>query len=288
MRVCEILRYFFWPLAQIAGAARIRLSHNHLGPGIWEFAWGKKFTTTKLRQSVCQNLAPSPVLEPFVDKLPRLKAIHIHNRKQLTLGAYKITQKLHRDLPPTPLYAFGASRDTASYPGPTLEARRGVESYVRFENHIHDRQHMLRVDKTLMWANPQTSSDDNDDSGGGVPIVPHLHGGEVESSSDGYPDAWFTATGGGEALHGPAYRTQNYTYANSQPATMLCKRHMLDPVSESRDPKTITTGSRWCFLKQDPIRLWKWIHQTESEEGDGAGLVSSFDVGFSAGSRKNL
>ncbi|CAK9271596.1 unnamed protein product [Sphagnum jensenii] len=188
----------------------------------WEFAWGKKFTTTKLRQSVCQNLAPSPVLEPFVDKLPRLKAIHIHNRKQLTLGAYKITQKLHRDLPPTPLYAFGTSRDTASYPGPTLEARRGVESYVRFENHIHDRQHMLRVDKTLMWANPQTSSDDNDDSGGGVPIVPHLHGGEVESSSDGYPDAWFTATGGrGVALHGPAYRTQNYTYANSQPATML-------------------------------------------------------------------
>ncbi len=131
-------------------------------------------------------------------------------------------QKLHRDLPPTPLYAFGTSRDTASYPGPTLEARRGVESYVRFENHIHDRQHMLRVDKTLMWANPQTSSDDNDDSGGGVPIVPHLHGGEVESSSDGYPDAWFTATGGrGVALHGPAYRTQNYTYANSQPATML-------------------------------------------------------------------
>ncbi|CAK9222741.1 unnamed protein product [Sphagnum troendelagicum] len=188
----------------------------------WEFAWGKKFTTTKLRQSVCQNLAPSPVLEPFVDKLPRLKAIHIHNRKQLTLGAYKITQKLHRDLPPTPLYAFGTSRDTASYPGPTLEARRGVESYVRFENHIHDRQHMLRVDKTLMWANPQTSSDYNNDSGGGVPIVPHLHGGEVESSSDGYPDAWFTATGGGgEALHGPAYRTQNYTYANSQPATML-------------------------------------------------------------------
>jgi hypothetical protein len=25
---------FFWPLAQIPGAARIRLSHNHLGPQI--------------------------------------------------------------------------------------------------------------------------------------------------------------------------------------------------------------------------------------------------------------
>jgi hypothetical protein len=62
---------------------------------------------------------------------------------------------------------------------------------------------------------------------------------------------------------------------------------MLDPYSESRDPKTITTRSGWCFLKHDPIHLWKWIHQAESEEEDGAGLVSSCDIGFSAGSRKN-
>jgi hypothetical protein len=34
VRVCEILRYFFWPLAQIPGTARIRLSDNHLGSQI--------------------------------------------------------------------------------------------------------------------------------------------------------------------------------------------------------------------------------------------------------------
>jgi len=27
---------------------------------------------------------------------------------------------------------------------------------------------------------------------GPVPVVPHLHGGEVASESDGGPDAWFT------------------------------------------------------------------------------------------------
>jgi hypothetical protein len=34
VRACEILRCFFWPLAQIPGVAQIRLSHNHLGPQI--------------------------------------------------------------------------------------------------------------------------------------------------------------------------------------------------------------------------------------------------------------
>lgn len=42
--------------------------------------------------SVCQNLAPSPALEQFVDELPKLKSIRIKNGKQLTLGVFKITQ----------------------------------------------------------------------------------------------------------------------------------------------------------------------------------------------------
>jgi spore coat protein A len=158
--------------------------------------------------SVCQNLVPSPRLEQFVDELPRLKTILVNNRKQVTLGAYKIKQKLHRDLAPTPLYAFGTSRGTATYPGPTLQARAWQESYVRFENHIHDEEPMFTVDRTVSWANPKR---------GGVPIVTHLHGAETESISDGNPDAWFTAKG----EYGSAYITQNYTYANSQFPTLL-------------------------------------------------------------------
>lgn len=42
--------------------------------------------------SLCQELAPSPSLEQFVDKLPILKKIRISDGKQLTLGAYKIQQ----------------------------------------------------------------------------------------------------------------------------------------------------------------------------------------------------
>ncbi len=42
--------------------------------------------------SVCQNLVPSPRLEQFVDELPRLKTILFNNRKQVTLGAYKLKQ----------------------------------------------------------------------------------------------------------------------------------------------------------------------------------------------------
>lgn len=42
--------------------------------------------------SICQDLAPSPLLEQFVDKLPILKKIRISHGKQLTLGAYKIQQ----------------------------------------------------------------------------------------------------------------------------------------------------------------------------------------------------
>ncbi|CAM6051120.1 unnamed protein product [Sphagnum compactum] len=158
--------------------------------------------------SVCQNLVPSPRLEQFVDELPRLKTILVNNRKQVTLGAYKIKQKLHRDLAPTPLYAFGTSRGTATYPGPTLRARAWQESYVRFENHIHHEEPMFTVDRTVSWANPKR---------GGVPTVTHLHGAETESISDGNPDAWFTAKG----EYGPAYITQNYTYANSQFPTLL-------------------------------------------------------------------
>ena len=85
---------------------------------------------------------------------------------------------------------------------------QNVPSHVRWENHITDSKHMLAIDESVMWADPHS---------GGVPIVTHVHGAEVQSSSDGHPDAWFTAAGD----HGRTYTTQNYTYPNSQPATML-------------------------------------------------------------------
>ena len=117
-------------------------------------------------------------------------------------------QKLHRDLAPTTLYAYGQSAATASFPGPTLEASQGTASNLNYENHIPDATHFLPLDRTIHWANPTL---------GGVPTVTHLHGAEVQSFFDGHPDAWFTQYN----EHGRAYSTQSYTYPNTQSTTML-------------------------------------------------------------------
>ncbi len=52
----------------------------------------------------------------------------------------------------------------------------------------------------------------------GVPIVTHLHGGHVESESDGEPEAWFTPE---FAERGPTFVKQVYRYDNDQEAGTL-------------------------------------------------------------------
>ncbi|BFI42522.1 hypothetical protein MPTK2_8g90160P [Marchantia polymorpha subsp. ruderalis] len=134
--------------------------------------------------SRCGNLTPSPTLTPFVQPLPIPVEIDISTGSQLTLGAYKISQSVHPDLPNTTFYGYGTSQDTATSPGPTLNARRNVASFIRFENHITDAEHILTVDKTLHRATP---------ANGGVPMSVHLHGADAEGKFDGHPEAWFTA-----------------------------------------------------------------------------------------------
>ncbi|KAG6548827.1 hypothetical protein Mapa_009588 [Marchantia paleacea] len=158
--------------------------------------------------SVCLALQPSPALTPFVDELPIPPVINVSNGTRLVLGAYKISQKLHRDLPPTTLYAYGTSQASATFPGPTLVARKYKTTSVRWENHINDTEHMFTVDRTIHWADPPN---------GGVPMVVHLHGSETRSDSDGHPDAWFTAAGD----VGPTFTSQNYVYPNDQEEALL-------------------------------------------------------------------
>lgn len=84
------------------------------------------------------------------------------------------------------------------------------------------------MDPTLHWADPNNMGMPMPPfppfppgfplAQGPVPVVPHLHGGETESASDGYPDAWFTA---GENLTGPAFVKSRYHYANQQEPTTL-------------------------------------------------------------------
>src|SRR5262245_2509927 len=85
-------------------------------------------------------------------------------------------QKLHRDLPPTPLWGYNGS-----YPGPTFETKRGTPIAVHWVNNL-PRRHFLPIDPTL-HGDEQTPQ---------VRTVVHVHGAKVLPDSDGYPEAWFT------------------------------------------------------------------------------------------------
>ena len=159
-------------------------------------------------------LDPNSLIK-FVDPLPAPAKLTGTN---LTIGMYPVSQKLHRDLPLTSLWGYGTSQATATYPGPTIEARRGVPTNVNWLNKL-PLTHFLPVDTTLHWANPPGWP------GNGIPAVVHLHGGEVEPQSDGHPDAWYTRD---FLIKGPGWKKSNYRYVNEQPpATLWYHDHAL-------------------------------------------------------------
>lgn len=88
-----------------------------------------------------------------------------------------------------------------STPGPTFEAVRNVPINVQWINNL-----------TNTMPKP-------------VPIVTHLHGGEVRSDSDGGPNSWFTV---GEGTKGPDFLKSCYIYPNGQePTTLWYHDHVL-------------------------------------------------------------
>ena len=96
------------------------------------------------------------------------------------------TQKLHRDLAPTPVYGYssGGPGAAVTYPGPTIEARSNVPIQVRWENRL-PRCHLLPLDPTL--AEPDAAACELLRTQSRA--VTHLHGGRTEAQSDGHPEA---------------------------------------------------------------------------------------------------
>ena len=85
-----------------------------------------------------------------------------------------------------------------------------------------------------------------------VPLVTHVHGGEVMSDYDGGPEQWFTQTG----LHGPDYRSlpgapangATYEYLNTQqPATIWYHDHALGVTRIN-----VMSGLAGFYLVRDP------------------------------------
>ena len=153
-------------------------------------------------------------LTKYMDPLPVPGAMPMAGPNYYEIGAWQIQQQLHSQLPPTTVYGYGTSQATASYPGATIVARKGVPISIRWTNHL-PATHLLdyAIDPTIPKAHTTT----------GVPITTHVHGAEVEPESDGGPLTWFTA---GFAETGHDWKKQVLTYANNQlPATIWYHDH---------------------------------------------------------------
>src|SRR5215472_11752963 len=129
------------------------------------------------------------------------------------------------------LWGYGVDSTPPSWPGTSVEARRGCPVDVNYINNLPlaaSRSHvepLLTIDQTLHWADPLNAGNSFKPYAGPIPGVVHLHGAEVLSNFDGVPEAWFTPDG----RHGRGYNTFQstaanaavYHYPNTQPATTL-------------------------------------------------------------------
>jgi FtsP/CotA-like multicopper oxidase with cupredoxin domain len=157
-----------------------------------------------------------------------------------TIGVTQFMQQmLPPGLPQTTLWGYqgpvvGGPTNFVHSPSATFEATRGVPIQVQWRNNLYGVSHLLPVDPTIHWANPlgmiaaapfNAYPPGYAQAQSPVPIVTHLHGGEVPSVSDGGPQEWFTP---GETITGPDFVTSLYDYPNGQlPTTLWYHDHAL-------------------------------------------------------------
>lgn len=161
------------------------------------------------RRMAARNVNPAEphTVPKFVDRLPIppvLRPVSFpQGRPHYHVRMLETQQQLHRDFRPTTIWGYNGL-----YPGPTIEAWRGLPISVHWENCLPDR-HLLPVDTSIHGAEPFRPA---------VRTVVHLHGGHTPPEYDGHPDQWYAP---GLAEIGPLFRTGVFHYPNIQPATML-------------------------------------------------------------------
>lgn len=193
---------------------------------------------------VCGAEVRSRGLRRYVDPLPRLPVAAPDASVYPDADYYVLTMRqhpwrFHTDLGTTVAWGYWASDPSGGGRaaglgclGPTLVARRGRPSIVRYRNQL-PATHLLHrsIDESLLrqvrGVPPDPPGGRHMDIPGGITFwnVVHQHGGWNPPQSDGNPMAWFTSHG----VHGPMYSTLPgsapneaiYAYGNRQAATML-------------------------------------------------------------------
>jgi spore coat protein A, manganese oxidase len=195
-----------------------------------------------------QLTGPPPVYTPL--KVFDAKSMKFVDAYSIKMSEFS-EQILPTGYPQTKVWGYGGYAQDAvtgkflgfvqNSPGPSFVTQKGTPVMVNWVNNIKGSS-MFAVDPTLMWANPNNMPMPGMGMGmppvdappfppgypqaqSPVPLVPHVHGAEVQSTSDGGPLSWFTNSG----LHGPNYFTylptsKNaavYFYPNDQEASTI-------------------------------------------------------------------
>jgi spore coat protein A len=185
---------------------------------------------------------PGATIPKYIEPLPTFTTSRVQGAA-LTVEMQEFQQRVlpshvYAGLPApysagTYLWGYKVGPRAPQYPGCTVEARSGIPTTIRYVNNLplaaleSQLGRRLTIDQTIHWADPlgAMAMGTREAYSGPIPAVPHLHGAEVQSSSDGHPEAWFTSDG----KHGPVYGTVSATaanaavfrYPNSQQATTL-------------------------------------------------------------------
>ena len=147
------------------------------------------------------------ILTPFVDALPVPAPLQpvsgtAGGDAHYEVPMREVQQKLHRDLPLTTVWAYGAA-----FPGPLIEAAVGQPVTIKWVNDLRDSSGALRTNHYL----PVDTCLHGPDTEGAKPrVVVHLHGGKVRQEDDGYPEETFL----------PGQSRTNF-YPNNQPAAAI-------------------------------------------------------------------
>jgi len=170
---------------------------------------GSQGGTWQGANSTCAMVSCPIQLTPYLDALPLPSVAQPTVGVPGGAGHYDIAirevfQQLHSELPPTRVWGYNGS-----YPGPTIEARRGLPISVTWANDLRVFEtQQLRTTHVL----PVQTCMHGPDMWGLTPMtVTHLHGGLVAPESDGYPESVFP----------PGESSPIYDYPNSQQAATI-------------------------------------------------------------------
>lgn len=154
-----------------------------------------------------------PILHPkFQEPLPVPAVLDVRTGGNLNIKMKKSTQWLGLRAPngkKLNTQVFGYGTGVATYPGPTILAKRNAALNVLWDNKLPN-AHLLPIDYSLHMAEWPANA--------GIPAVAHLHGGHTESASDGLPEAWYTRN---FSVKGPDWVKATYFYQNDQEAATL-------------------------------------------------------------------